>query len=172
MRSSRITIVATVMFVGLGASGCASAGHHSSPWEWGGGVFLAPGWAVNDARTTTVHPLASWTYLDFDGGNDQIFSLGGQLRQHFGTRAGGGGAFWIGAEGAWSRLRTSIDDGPTASTNGWSAWGLVGVPVGQSRWGFNVYGGAGISDFGPGHGTNIRLGVDLQPWFLRKSATP
>jgi hypothetical protein len=171
MRFARIRDVATMVLAVVGVAGCAAAGEHSSPWEWGGGVYLAPGFAVTPARTTTLHPVASWTYLDFDGGNDQIFALGGQIRQHFGMQADGRGGFWIGGEGAFARLRTSIDGGGSASTNGWTADALVGFPVGRSRWGINLYAGAGFNHFGT-TGKNVRAGVDLQPWFLRRSATP
>lgn len=50
-------------------------------------------------------------------------------------------------------------------TTGFSLTALAGLPVGQSRWGVNLYGGAGISHYGS-TGINFRAGVDLQPWFL------
>jgi len=41
-------------------AGCAAAGHTSSPWEWGGGVRIAPGWAVGSPDANlTAHPMAS-----------------------------------------------------------------------------------------------------------------
>jgi len=84
----------------------------------------------------------------------------------------GARAFWLGAEGALSYLNT-VDDGFQGSesfsdgTTGLSLTALAGIPVGESRWGVNLYGGAGISHYGS-TGINIRAGVDLQPWFLSR----
>jgi hypothetical protein len=111
--------------------------------------------------------MASYTYLSFDGGYDGLFEFAGQIR-HPMTPAEGSG-LWIGGEGAVSRLSASIHgySAGSSSTNGWSLTALAGVPVGKSRWGMNVYAGAGISNYGS-TGNNIRAGVDLQPWFLKK----
>lgn len=147
-------------------SGCLAAGHTSSPWEWGGGVRIAPGlWNVSPDGVT-VHPTVGYTYLSFEGGNDQLFELGGQIRFPLGTSDR---QLWVGGEATFSRLRTSVDvpggGSLTGSTNGYALTGLVGLPVGSSRWGPNIFAGAGISDYGS-QGWNIRLGVDLQPTFL------
>lgn len=143
-------------------SGCAAAGHTSSPWEWGGGVRVAPGlWDVGDAGMT-AHPMVSYTYLSFEGGNDQLWEFGGQLRKPL----GGERPLWLGGEATFSHLRTNFDmTSFSGSTNGWSLTAMVGMPVGESRWQPNLYAGAGISDYGA-QGWNIRLGVDLQPTFL------
>lgn len=113
--------------------------------------------------------MVSYTYLTFDGGHDALYELGGQLRWRPTPNRKNGG-LWIGGEVAGARLSTSIDGagGNSASSNGWALTGLIGAPVGSSRWGVNLYGGAGISNFGSS-GTNIRAGVDLQPWFLKRS---
>ena len=146
----------------VAATGCAFSGHRSSPWEWGGGIRVAPGWALGTTGLT-IHPMGSATYLDWDGGYDLLWELGGQLRKP--VSASG---FWVGGEAAVSRLTTSVDDSDfSASNGGWSLTAIAGVPVGQSKWGLNLYAGAGISDYG-GSGTNIRVGVDLQPWFLKR----
>ena len=149
----------------ISMTGCAVAGHTSSPWEWGGGVRLAPGlWEVGDGGMT-AQPMASYTYLSFEGGHDSLWELGGQLRKPF---SAGERSLWFGGEAAFSHLRTTIDFDEmsfTGSTNGWSLTALIGAPVGQSRWGPNLYFGAGISDYGA-QGWNVRLGVDLQPTFL------
>lgn len=145
--------------------GCAVAGHTSSPWEWGGGVRVAPAlWELGDAGVT-AHPMASYTYLSFDGGNDQLWEFGAQLRKPLGNEAQ---SPWIGGEAAFSRLNTSIDgagDASDSSTNGYSFTAMIGKPFGSSRWQPSIYAGAGISDYGA-QGWNIRLGVDLQPEFL------
>ena len=149
-------------------SGCVFAGHTSSPWEWGGGVRVAPGFALGSSGLS-AHPMASYTYLSFEGGHDALMEFGGQLRKSLSSGAAGARAFWIGGEFAISRLSTSIDDFETLNydTNGWSLTGLVGLPVGQSKWGLNLYAGGGISDYGSS-GINIRAGVDLQSWFLKR----
>lgn len=158
-----LSLLVLVLLLPLG--GCAVAGHTSSPWEWGGGVRIAPGlWELGEGGAT-AHPMASYTYLSFDGGHDSLWEFGGQLRKPFSAAER---SLWFGGEAAFSILRTTIDfDGnsSTGSTNGWSLTALVGSPVGNSRWGPNLYAGAGISNYGS-QGWNIRLGVDLQPAFL------
>jgi len=53
--------------------GCVAAGHTSSPWEWGGGVRIAPAiWGVGESGMT-AHPAAGYTYLSFDGGHDSLW---------------------------------------------------------------------------------------------------
>lgn len=146
-------------------SACQATGHHNSPWSWGGGVRVAPGWALGTEDGPSVHPMASYTYLSFSGGHSDVFELGGQLRQRIGT---GGQGLWVGAEGGYARIRSSFDGSSgSASSNGWAAGGLAGIPVGQSRWGVNVYGAGGIMNFGS-TGYSVRAGFDLQPWFLRQ----
>ena len=142
---------------------CMAAGHHSSPWEFGGGVRVAPGFPLGQSHFT-VHPMASYTYLSFDGGHDNLFELGAQLRYPLARSAR---HLWIGGEAAFSSLGTKISNSSLSySTSGWSLTALGGVPVGRSRWGFNLYAGLGVSHYGSS-GVNVRLGVDLQPWFLR-----
>lgn len=139
-----------------------AAGHTSSPWEWGGGVRLAPAFAVGDGDVT-VHPMAGYTYLSFDGGNDQLFEFGAQVRKPLGSEAR---PLWIGGEGTYSRLETSIDGGGADfGTNGWSATAMLGKPIGDGDWQPNVWAGAGISDYGA-QGWNIRLGIEVQPPFV------
>ena len=113
--------------------------------------------------------MVSYTYLTFDGGHDALYELGGQLRWRPTAERKNGG-LWIGGEVAAARLSTSINGavGNNTGSNGWSLTGLVGTPVGSSRWGVNLYAGAGISNYGTS-GTNLRAGVDLQPWFLKRS---
>jgi hypothetical protein len=152
-------------------SGCFLAGHTSSPWEYGGGVRLAPGLRVGSNEAVTVHPMAAYTYLKFDGGYDAIYEVGGQMRWRPRPARPNGG-LWVGGEAAAARLSTSVSAtggyNASSSVNGWSLTGLVGAPVGSSRWGVNLYAGAGISHYGS-QGKNVRAGVDVQPWFLKRS---
>ena len=166
MRRSARSRTPLFLLLSLALSGCAVAGHTSSPWEFGGGVRLAPGWPVRDG-TMTAHPMFSYTYLDFEGGHDSLWELGGQIRKP--VEGVAGRPFWLGAEAAVAHLNTVVDIGLydySTSTNGVSLTALAGLPLGQSRWGFNLYGGMGISHYGS-TGFNVRAGVDLQPWFLR-----
>jgi hypothetical protein len=148
-----------------------TAASNSGPWEYGGGVRLAPGFQLGSNQAVTAHPMVSYTYLSFDGGSDKLYELGGQVRWRP-TAAKKDGGFWIGGEAAAARLSTSFS-GPgsgnaSSSANGWALTGLIGMPVGSSRWGLNAYAGAGISHYGTS-GKNIRAGIDLQPWFLKRS---
>lgn len=156
----------------VGASaggGCAAWAHTSSPWEFGGGVRVAPGlWSLDEE--TTLHPVAGYTYLSFDGGHDGLWEAGAQVRRST-ALLGPDRDAWIGAEGTLSVLRTRYSFNGmdvTESATGLSATALFGVPVGgENRWGPNLYGGAGFSHYGA-FGFNVRVGLDLQPWFLQR----
>lgn len=147
-------------------TGCVNAAAHtSSPWQFGGGVRAAPGFAIGQ-RGLTAHPMASYTYLSFDGGYDDLFEFGAQVRRPL-ARGNRSAALWVGGEAAFSVMRTHVDNiAGTFNTNGWSLTGLAGMPVGTSKWGVSLYTGAGLSHYGS-MGFNLRLGVDLQPWFLK-----
>lgn len=146
----------------LGACAAGPAAHTASPWEYGGVVRLAPAFEVGDGDVT-VHPLASYTYLSFDGGNDQLFEFGAQVRKPLGTDAR---ALWIGGEGTYSRLETSFDGGGASfGTNGWSAGALLGKPIGDGAWQPNLWAGAGVSNYGS-RGWNVRFGIEVQPPFV------
>ena len=134
--------------------------YDSDAWEWGWGLRAAPAFQTGSPGVT-VHPMASYSYLNFDGGHDDRFEFGGQARKALSS-------FWVGAEAAIAVLRTHIDNvDDTDNYNGWSATALAGVPVGESRWGASIYGGAGYSHYGSS-GVNVRVGLDLQPWFFRR----
>jgi hypothetical protein len=149
-------------------TGCAASAHRSSPWEYGGSIRPAPGFAVGQ-QGTTVHPVLGYTYLSFDGGRDEIYEYGAQVRRPVTRDANGDTKLWLGVEAALASLKTS-GTGYSFNTSGWTLSAMAGVPVLSSRWGVNAYGAAGISDFG-GSGINVRFGVDLQPWFLKRSAS-
>jgi len=144
-----------------------SVAYSSDAWEYGVGARFAPGF-VTGSPGVTVHPMASYSYLKFDGGHDDRFEFGGQLRKALGQSATSRG-FWLGAEAAYALLREHIDnvDG-SDNTNGFSATAMAGVPVGDaSKWNPSLYAGVGYSHYGSS-GINLRLGLDLQPWFLKR----
>ena len=166
VQATRVLRSALLALAAFAASGCAVAGHHSSPWEFGGGVRVAPQMAETESGLT-LHPMASYTYLSWDGGHDNLWEVGGQVRKPVGTVQGHPG-FWLGGEAALSLLQekySAAGFSSSSSNKGFSITGLAGFPVGQSRWGFNLVGGAGVSHYGS-TGVNVRVGVDLQPWFL------
>ncbi len=165
LRMARAAVSALAVVAG---TGCAASAHHSSPWEYGGGIRPAPGFALGQ-QGMTVHPTIGYTYLSFTGGHDDLFEFGAQVRRPLTRVAGGATRLWVGGEAAFAILRTSGSGFPSSSTNGWSLNAMAGVPVLDSRWGVNVYTAAGISHYG-GSGVNVRVGVDLQPWFLKPQA--
>ena len=115
----------------------------------------------------TVHPTVGYTYLSFDGGRDELFEYGAQLRRPLQRAASGEPRLWVGAEAVLATLRTSGSGFPSYSTSGWALSAMAGVPVLDSRWGVSLYGAAGITDYGSS-GVNVRIGLDLQPWFLKR----
>jgi hypothetical protein len=143
------------------SSGCAAAAHHSSPWEFGGGLRLAPELMVVQ-EGMTAHPMGSVTYLSFDGGYDLLWELGGQIRSQLASPLLGGRLSWIGAEAAGSHLVTHIEGlEETSDANGFSLTALIGTPFSGGAWRTSLYAGAGISRYGS-TGINLRAGVDLQ----------
>jgi len=164
MRSRGLCVAATLA-VALGSTGCAAFAHRSSPWEFGGGVRVAPGFPVGQGGMT-VHPVVSLGYLKWDGGHDELYEVGGQIRRPLARPGSGSPGVWLGGEATFSVLR-EVGSGFSESANGWSLSALAGIPVGASKWGLNLYAAAGLSHYG-GSGVNVRFGVDLQPWFLRR----
>jgi hypothetical protein len=158
----RVRFLALVVAV-ISLSGCYSAAHSSSPWEYGWGLKAAPGYPMGN-KGVTVHPAVSFTYLSFDGGHDELYEIGGQIRKPLNTA----NKLWVGGELMLAKLRTEVDDYDdfSESTNGWSLNALLGMPIGQSRWGVNLFVSAGICNYGSS-GKNLRAGIDLQPWFLK-----
>ena len=139
----------------------------SSAWEWGPGFRAAPGFPLGTTGMT-IHPMVSYTYLSFDGGHDNRYEAGGQIRKPLSPRVNGSGGFWIGLEAGVAVLSEQLDGGVDAgSSTGPSITALAGIPVSDSRWGVNLYGGAGLSHYGS-TGVQVRAGIDLQPWFLRR----
>lgn len=160
----RLRLLAVALLLPLAGCQTYAAGHTSSPWEWGAGGRVAPQLMDLGESGATAHPTLGYTYLSFDGGNDQLFEIGGQVRKPMGSAT----PFWIGGELTLSRLRTSIDFGGSSSTfntNGWSLTALGGIPFGTSDWNTSVFAGLGISDYGA-QGWNVRFGIDVQPTHL------
>lgn len=163
MRSRGLAVAAALAMV-VGSSGCFIFGHRSSPWETGGGLRVAPGFPVGQ-RGMTVHPVLSYGYLKWDGGHDELFEVGGQIRQPLARPGSGSTRVWLGAGASFAVLR-EVGSGFSESTSGWSLDALAGMPLGSSKWGLNFFAAAGLSHYGAS-GVNLRLGLDLQPWFLR-----
>lgn len=142
----------------------AAASSSSSDAEWGVGVHAAPAFNTGSPGVT-LHPLVSYTYFKFDGGHDDRFEAGGQVRKAM-TGMGARG-FWLGAEAAYALFRTHIDNVDTDNTNGWSVAGLLGIPVGDATQRMSLYGGVGYADYG-GSSIIAKIGVDWQPSFMKR----
>jgi hypothetical protein len=114
----------------------------------------------------TVHPVVSLGYLKWDGGHDELYEVGGQVRRPLARPGSGSTGVWLGGEATFSVLR-EVSSNFSESATGWSLSALAGIPVGKSKWGLNLYAAAGLSHYG-GNGVNVRFGADLQPWFLKR----
>jgi len=144
---------------------CASGS--DSPRWYGIDLRAAPGLAVADR--VTVHPTAAFATDVFggvEGESLKFLHLGGQLRYATGSAAD---AIWLGGELTYARRWTSFDDGSTSETdNGWTLAGLAGRPLLSGTLGtVHGYGAAGVNKFG-GEGFYFRVGLDVQPAFLRR----
>ena len=135
MRSRGLYVVAA-LYVVLGSTGCAFFAHRSSPWEFGGGVRVAPGFPVGQ-RGMTVHPVVSLGYLKWDGGHDELYEVGGQVRRPLARPGSGSTGVWLGGEATFSVLR-EVSSNFSESATGWSLSALAGIPVGKSKWGLNL----------------------------------
>jgi hypothetical protein len=143
----------------------AAAGSGDYEAEWGVGVHAAPVIATLSPGVT-VHPMVSYTYFNFDGGHDDRFELGGQVRKSFSGMGPRG--LWVGGEAAYALFRTHIDNvDDTDNTNGWSAAALLGIPVGDAVRNASVFGALGLADYG-GSSFIFRLGFDWQPSFMKR----
>ena len=146
------------------AAAAAAASSSSYDAEWGVGVHAAPGFNTGSPGLT-VHPMVSYTYFAFDGGHQDRFEAGGQIRK---TMTGmGSRGFWLGGEAAYAHLRAHVDNVDTESTNGWSVAGLLGVPVGDAVRNMSVFGGVGYADY-EGSTVIFKVGLDWQPSFMKR----
>lgn len=142
----------------------AAQSSSSSDAEWGVGVHAAPAFNTGSPGVT-VHPMVSYTYFSFDGGHDDRFEAGGQVRKSMSGMGSRG--FWLGAEAAYALFRTHIDNVDTQNTNGWSVAGMLGVPVGDAMRNMSVFGAVGYADYG-GSSVIFRAGLDWQPSFMKR----
>ena len=135
-------------------------GHTSSPWEWGPSIRITiPVWRSNNI---SIRPMGSFTYLTYDGGHENRFEFGGQVRYAI-REANGPTKFWIGAEAAYAILKDSYTGG-SDSYDGPSATALFGFPLSGGRWNPQIVGGAGVSKYSSsGTGKNVRLGISVTP---------
>lgn len=158
-----------IILVGIAASSCM--GHRSSPWEYGPSLRFAPSvWDYGD-EGATIHPVVQYAYLNYDGGHENFWAAGIQVRKPtelFGD-PDAERPYWIAGEVALALLQDSYSFGGedfSESYGGVAVTGFVGKPIGSGDWEPSVFGGFGFSHFG-GTGINVMLGVDFQPPFLR-----
>ena len=163
---TRAPKLSSILSTSASASAAAAAAASSSDYdaEWGIGFRAAPSVSTLSPGVT-VHPMVSYTYFSFDGGHDDRFEAGGQVRKSMsGMRSRG---FWIGGEAAYALFRTHIDKLDTENTNGWSVAFLLGLPVGDAVRNMSVYGGVGLADYG-GSSYVAKIGLDWQPSFMKR----
>lgn len=135
-------------------------GHHSSPWEWGPSIRGTIPLQFNVARIT-IHPMGSYTRLMYDGGHEDRFEIGAQVRRQI-VDPKGQPQFWLGAELAYAFLHDSYDTG-SDSYNGPSATALIGIPITRSLMNPTIVGGVGIADYS-NQGYNVRVGLSISPF--------
>lgn len=163
MRASRFGSVLAAMT--LSGAGCVSTvsveGHNSSPWELGPSIrFTYP--MSTRLQGTTFNPMASYTYLHYDGGHEDRFEAGAQVRRYSGRAGNPVSGFWFGAEAAAAVLRDNFTGGSESYTGG-SLTALVGIPVSEGKRAIQIVGGAGWSYYGSA-GKNVRLGIEFNPF--------
>lgn len=146
------------------APAAAAASSSSYGAEWGVGVHAAPAFNTSSPGLT-VHPMVSYTYFHFDGGHQDRFEAGGQVRKAISGMGSRG--FWIGGEAAYALLRAHEKNIDTENTNGWSVAGLLGVPIGDAVQNTSVFGGVGYADY-EGSTIIFKVGLDWQPGFMKR----
>jgi hypothetical protein len=150
-----------MILISLSLSGCAAAvsgaGHRSSPWEFGGGVRAGLLYPI-DAVGVSAGPMASYSYLRWDGGggHDHLFELAAQIRKAI-TAADR--SPWVSAEAGFAHM-TSVSGEFDANSSGWSAWVHAGLPITQN---ISAFGGGGLTGLWDGTGKNFRLGLEMRP---------
>ena len=152
-------------------AGCETGGSRTSPWQTGIGVRIAPGFSAGDASRVTLHPTAAYfkpLWGGPEGESNYVLLAGGQLR--FGVQPSGPSQGpWLGGEAMYGRRTSTFDDPsePDESSNGWTLAALAGLPIANGSAGtLHGYVAAGVVKFG-GSGPYVRVGVDVQPAFLR-----
>jgi hypothetical protein len=127
MASSR-TVLACSLLLFAGCSWSAEV-KKASPAEWGFGVHAVPAFPIGEDGTTSVHPMVGYNYLSFDGGHDNIYQAGAQVRRSLVDKP-----LWFGGEVAYNRFTSSIDESEYEEDpwNGFSVGGLFGYQLDTS----------------------------------------
>ena len=176
MRLSRLARGLTLALAVL-SSGCAAmvAAEKSSPTQFGVGLWATP--QVAETESGAIHAVGAVQRQSWDGGHDNIFTAGLQLRRPLGDGA------WYGAEANYNNWRVhpeSVSPGfespglsditPVSHVVGLG--GLYGRPLGESGVGlissfqFLLFGdfmndGSVWSDGGLGY--QLSVGVEFNP---------
>ena len=169
IRNALLLVTAFLMM-----NSCASVNmKKASPAEYGFGVQMTPGWQIGESNTS-VHALASYTRLGFDGGHDNMCQYGGQVR-HFVSRKEEGG-IWLGGEAAFVSFTSVYDEElyfeENPSANGFAMGALAGYQFPVGKLPVSGYAGLGFVNFGDfetdgfvfdegGTGFTAKLGVCL-----------
>ena len=142
----------------------------ASPAEWGFSVQAVPAFPIGEDGTTSVHPVVGYNYLSIDGGHDNLYQVGAQLRSSMVDSP-----FWFGGEVAYDRFSSSTDhvDYEEDPWNGFSVGGLFGYELDTSFAPSSLFGSLSYLRFGgqdfdgiPGEGCDawlFRLGFEVQP---------
>ena len=107
---------------------CASANlKKASPAEFGWGVQATPGIQIKDGPYS-AHAVLAYSRLGFDGGHDNVYQFGAQLRKTLDESSPNG--LWVGGEVSYLKFK-SIYDSDTffegdPKANGFTVGGLVG----------------------------------------------
>jgi hypothetical protein len=170
----RAMLCRTVAALGLPVvSGCAASASETSPWQGSIDLRVAPGFAAGGSERVTLHPTVAYARSvvgGVEGERDDVLHFGGQLRARTARRPAGVSSFWFGGEATYARRRTAFDaPGVDAeTTNGWTLAALGGSPlIDGTAATVHGYVAAGVVKFG-GAGPYLRVGLDVQPAFLRR----
>jgi len=116
----------------------------SLPSETGPGFHLFAGRWMG---ATAVRLQGGYTRLGFEGGHDNLFAIGAQVRRHF--RPTNQVSPFLGVEAEFAR-ETSVFDfgGDSPSASGYMLGGTAGVRLPTSRVGVNLFVGADFFHIG------------------------
>jgi hypothetical protein len=153
-------------------TGCESGASVASPAQMMLGARISPGIPMG-AGATSVHGTLGYARSiagGVEGEADEYLNVGAQLRRSLGGASGQPAKPWLGGEAQYSRRETEFDDSDLANetVNGWTVTVLAGLPLlDHARGVVNGYVAAGINKYG-GAGFYGRVGIDIQPAFLRR----
>ena len=166
----RTRAIPTLLVLVLSACAVAAEGKRASPTEWGFSFQAVPAFDVGDSGDTSVHPVLAYNYLNWDGGHDNIYQVGAQVRRSLPD-----GPMWFGGEFAFDRFTSSTSgaDFDEPSWNGFSLGGLFGYELDTEFAPSSVFGSLsylrfGSTDFegatvGGWDGWLFRVGFEVQP---------